>query len=285
MASRILVLEAGGGQLCITTGADEIRILEVSSGDDFPVTNIKAINNATNVDKVRVWWSSKATTTETALFIPSDISGTVLWLRADQGITLSGSDVSDWLDLSGEGNDATQAIAGDRPSYLLSGGVSNLPGVQFTSADSEIMSCGTFVETSNDMTVFAVFNQTDLSGTQALFFHSGTSRAILTDRTDQISTFDDSISYRFAGNSQTGEQWVEWHCNSSTTTFTGYRNGSAIGSDTYSTTTWGLFTLGGASNKGSPFNGILSEVIVFNRILTASEITQIRNYLSNRYSL
>jgi len=58
MARRLLVLDAGVGTqvLEMITGAGETRTLTVSTGDDFPATNITDITTNTTVSKVRIWW-------------------------------------------------------------------------------------------------------------------------------------------------------------------------------------------------------------------------------------
>ena len=46
---------------------------------------------------------------------PKDLSGLVIWLRADTGITKDGADkVSQWDDISGSANHATQGTAGNQ---------------------------------------------------------------------------------------------------------------------------------------------------------------------------
>jgi hypothetical protein len=43
------------------------------------------------------------------LFVPTQLGGLVLWLRADQGVTcVAGNQVSQWNDMSGLGNNVTQ---------------------------------------------------------------------------------------------------------------------------------------------------------------------------------
>ena len=46
----------------------------------------------------------------TLSFSQIPLSGLQLWLKADYGVTLNGSTVSQWIDQSGNGNDATQSI-------------------------------------------------------------------------------------------------------------------------------------------------------------------------------
>ena len=54
-------------------------------------------------------------------FSPSDIAGLVLWLDANVGITLNGSDVSAWDDQSGKSHDFAQATASAQPAYDATG--------------------------------------------------------------------------------------------------------------------------------------------------------------------
>lgn len=57
--------------------------------------------------------------------------GLLLWLRADQGVVLSGSNVTDWLDQSGNGNHVTQAVAGSRP-VLVNNAIGGRPALDFS---------------------------------------------------------------------------------------------------------------------------------------------------------
>lgn len=51
-----------------------------------------------------------------ATFTPAQLPGVVLWLRADLGLMLDGSNnVQTWLDQSGNGNHVSQSTAGSRP--------------------------------------------------------------------------------------------------------------------------------------------------------------------------
>lgn len=60
-----------------------------------------------------------------------------LWLRADEGVTLSGSDVTDWVDQSGTGNDAIGA-SGARPE--ISDGTMNYnDAFDFISANGDVL--------------------------------------------------------------------------------------------------------------------------------------------------
>jgi len=61
-------------------------------------------------------------------FRPTQISGALLWLRGDLGITLNGANVSSWADQSGSGNTATQGTAADQPAYAPIG-INGVPAI------------------------------------------------------------------------------------------------------------------------------------------------------------
>lgn len=51
---------------------------------------------------------------------PMDFDGLLMWLRADQGITLSATQVSAWADSSGRGNNVAQASSVIQPTFIES---------------------------------------------------------------------------------------------------------------------------------------------------------------------
>lgn len=56
-----------------------------------------------------------------SVFTPATISGCVMWVRADLGITLNAGNVSAWADQSGAGNHATQGTGVQQPAYINDG--------------------------------------------------------------------------------------------------------------------------------------------------------------------
>jgi hypothetical protein len=66
-----------------------------------------------------------------------------LWLRGDLGVTLNGGDVSAWADQSGNGQHFTQATGAQQPLYVASG-ISSMPSVAFTAANSDLLESSGF---------------------------------------------------------------------------------------------------------------------------------------------
>lgn len=91
-------------------------------------------------------------------FVPTDIAGCELWLDASQIVGLSDGDpVETWPDLSGNGNDATQASVGNQPTYQTNefGG---LPGIQFSGG--QVLNLLSDISGAQPWTVFTVMKRT-----------------------------------------------------------------------------------------------------------------------------
>src|SRR4051812_22197693 len=73
-------------------------------------------------------------------FSPSSISGLQLWLKADSGVILDGSNrVMEWDDISGNNNNFTQGFIPNRPD-TISNSLLNKKALQFTSGKTLINS-------------------------------------------------------------------------------------------------------------------------------------------------
>jgi hypothetical protein len=292
-AKKLRVIDGGGGLLFVTTGGDQLRLIEVATGDEIAATNIKAIHQATNVGKLRVWWSTGHENTETIPFVPTDVTGAALWFRSDFGITLNGSDVLKWLDLSGNGKNATQGTAADQPEYLPTGGVNGLPGVSFDQGNSEFLNLTGLAETSNDYTMFLIFDEGSGNTNQGFLGVNvgGGTVACFASNADAgefwVSSYDGAFTRRMA-QVTTGEQYLEWQWDSGSSEHRVYRNGEQIGSGVYgspSTLANNGFIGRHPSVATYYLEGTVSEIIVYNKVLSAAELTQVRNYINSRYSL
>ena len=90
---------------------------------------------------------------------PDDEASLVAWYQNQVGITLNGSDVSQWDDSSSNGYDMVQATATEQPAY--SGGV-----LTFVSADkNNLQTSGTQISLTADFTVGLRINTSTTNGT------------------------------------------------------------------------------------------------------------------------
>ena len=67
---------------------------------------------------------------------PTDETSLEAWYQYGVGITLNGSNVSEWADSSSENHDMTQSTAGEQPAY--SGGVLTFDGSDDNLASNQI---------------------------------------------------------------------------------------------------------------------------------------------------
>ncbi len=98
----------------------------------------------------------------TLSFSQIPLSGLQLWLKADDGVTLNGSTVSQWIDQSGNGNDATQSNT-DRQPMFVDNGLNNKPVLHFDGVNDRLGLTGS--STMSQISLFIVFKiDSGLSG-------------------------------------------------------------------------------------------------------------------------
>jgi hypothetical protein len=213
-----------------------------------------------------------------APFSPSDISGLSLWLKADAGVTLSGSNVTAWADQSGNGNNFTanagsaikaNNIIGSNPSILFDG--ANLIGNDIVTAKTIYAVIKTLVTSAQqyaailEVTGGSLYSAID--GTEwGSYYGSGSpsGQTIPTETAAIIATLsDDGVSYELR------------------------RDGQLI----VGSTEGGGFTsrsaayIGSNSSSGQPANVYISEIIVYNRVLISAETQQVEAYLNAKYAI
>lgn len=104
---------------------------------------------------------------------PVPASGLQLWLKGDFGPLTSGSNVTDWIDLSAAGNNATQATGANQPTYVNSG-INDSPSVSFDGSNDNLgLASGFGPNLTTGVSIFAVLKPAS-TGT-ATFVTSGNS--------------------------------------------------------------------------------------------------------------
>jgi hypothetical protein len=234
----------------------------------------------------------------TAHFSPTQLSGCVLWLRSDLGITLSSSQVSGWADQSGYANDASQT-GGSLPNYSAASGVNGLPKLIGRAAGASPASwmIGTFAATSaptNHTAIAVVTYPTPITNAAAFAgcttgyavnssFSQFTGGAGIYGRIDggaggADAIINDSSSLGSPGiyttncDSSNVDIWVNGVKRATSAAFA---NAQAV-----------QYVLLALDNSGTyAIAGDAYEYIFFNRVLSAYELAQIHRYLGGRYSI
>lgn len=232
-----------------------------------------------------------------AAFAPTSVSGLALWLRADMGVTtVAGPKVSAWADQSGFARDFAQAVDARRPGYTASSASFNgQPCLNYTAAQilTALASLPAFA--SGTTIVMAIANTPNQS---TVLFENGTgatangcgvyidnpvryrglyhnplgfftqfgylappassSMAVTIDPTvaaaNQVRVYDDDV--------------------------VGASIGAAAVAGTIDSNPW---SLGARSVLTAPATADIAEVIMYNRILTATERTALYLYQQQRF--
>jgi hypothetical protein len=221
-------------------------------------------------------------------FVPTEIDGCILWLRSDMAVTLASGNVMSWGDRSGKEHHASQGTAADRPGYLASGWSNGLPTIDFDRANTEFMSLGAMSDGSSSYTLLAALDQRNqTTHPQDLLTGASPSRvfAPVTNLSSGVGIYDGS--WRATGAEQNGQQYLSWVLDSGASSFQCFRNGTSIGTGTYTGGwSWNSPELGRLSGTNSQcIDAEVAEVILYNRKLSTDELTRVHRYLAARYGL
>ena len=219
--------------------------------------------------------------------------GPWMWLRSDCGIVTAGSAVTNWIDVSGHGNSATQSTSTNQPS-LVSNAINGLAGVSFngTSQFLQIPS-GTYYF-PNGATIFVVTKPASATATSYLM-DLGTGSISNSIGLGQISGYSSFIVYggttltsvTSAVPVSTQYQLVEAIYGGWRGTGSLYTNGvlaaasSSLAGGAYLTITNSY--IGQSTAGGSYYSGQIAEVIWFTYPISTFQRAEIESYLMQKY--
>jgi PKD repeat protein len=206
-------------------------------------------------------------------FSPADLGGLELWLKADTGVVLSGSLVSQWTDFSGNDRHAANDLDIIRPMFQDSA-INNLPVISFDGTDDFLV----FPEVSNLRTAFWVLRENALAGASptrgllgysgALNFFRGTNKEFWNAEFSHIGVRTGATRLNFQDIN--GTQTVvpnDYSIVSLVTTENVQATHLTMELNVFGWTWWGE----------------MAEVILFSDSLTDQQILQVENYLANKY--
>lgn len=220
------------------------------------------------------------------------VTGAALWLDAADLATIatdSSNLVSQWSDKSGNGRHAAQATQANRPRLTNNAAVSSLPVVRFSGgAQSMPVDLAFFSQTS--YSIFAVegrlVNSNNLyflgmngTGTNNNQLHVGYRSATSFTLAQYANDLD------AAAGAFTGQTFRLWNGNLDTSVGRSiWLNGTSVATGT-NKIPFNVPTTPGAVGRGNnnPYNGDLSEIVVFPRALATTERQAMESYLSNKW--
>lgn len=205
-----------------------------------------------------------------------------LWLRADLGITLNGSNVSAWADQSGNGNNVSQSTSGFQPAYNATdanyGGQSS---ITFNAVTPTFLTLASFV-LAQPTTLYVVHNFSTLTGTivpvdgnsaskQAVYGNSG-SWAMFAGSAASSATSVASGTHCAVGMFNGGSSFQ--YLDASSPAIQSNVNPGANGWNSQ-------LVIGG--NSGDDISGTIAEVLIYGVAHSSSQVSTNLKYLAARY--
>jgi len=227
--------------------------------------------------------------------IPSDLADLAIWLKADVGVIVSGSNVTSWEDQSGNGNDATTQ---DGSPLLESNVINGLPAISFGS--DSYMTAPSVVSGANPRTMFVVYytdNETGVSNTicgeNALSGAAGSRYFCIQARNDFLNSSPYLACY---ANDLSGPEYVNNIWNIAMADYDGttarlFNNSTLENSEEKTLDTAGdVFSIAAFydlafEEYGEKFGGKIAEIVVYNSTLSEANRNKIFNYFNLRYEI
>ena len=231
-------------------------------------------------------------------FVPTDIAGCVLWLDGSDPLG-NGTPPADntalqfWVDKSVNSNTFSQSNAGKRPVYKTNiqnslGVVNFTPLLLFDSSSANLFPTGNAVRS-----LFAVFylrNDVDQAGT---LFYTGDISSVPLQFSLEVNSGDYFVKCGSdrSGGSPTTNTWYYFGLNSNagviSADYTFTQNSSPVtlvapaGSPNTALTQLNV----GGFNNGGQVDGYIAEILYYNVSLTSGQMTNVNNYLANKWGV
>jgi hypothetical protein len=234
-------------------------------------------------------------------------SGLSLWLKADAGVTLSGSNVTAWADQSGNGNNATARTAN---STFVSSVINGKPVLRFDGTANLITNNFFAHNYDTPITIIAVSK----ASASTVFGGESTARYIygvtnnggydagLTYGAYGTETPNFSVSFGISyvsgqdiESSAMGENQVGISSSiNSGTEISAFLNGNAVGTadpanQSGGNNSTGAFSIGSEVTLDQTDSFFctcdIAEIIIYNRAITTTERQQVEAYLNTKYAI
>ncbi len=302
------IINASGSQN-VTLTAELGNAIHYTTDGSTPTVNSPLytgsfqVTTTTTVKAISVNGSNTSPVTTSSIIFDSSTAnlprnGLALWLRSDSGVSVnSTNNVILWADSSNNGMDASQPAS--QASPILQNTSSNgQPEIVFNGANSSLQLPTGFSDFTNGLTAFFVCKP--VSGSSSVFFDfscgvNWNNRIDMWQYTTngaQFEVFDSSANdsqLSGATAATLGNYQLLQILHDGTNTATMYTNSVQ---QTQNTSMHPITNINRVANfigqyslgNSAFFNGKMSEVIFFNRALSATEIKNVQEYLAYRYA-
>ena len=211
------------------------------------------------------------------------VAGVLAWYAADQITSppASGSALSSWNDLSGNGYTASQGTGAAQPIYQTNQ-LNGLPAVSFDGTDDSLSA--TIASLSQPFTVFAVAARIGTS-TICVWSSGGSTAYFILDYTTNQAA-DLATSGGGAGPALTGVAagaYAYYSGVADGAASLSRVNGSQIATGNLGSTAFGTVLVLGALGAGSYLSGDIAEILVYPAALDSTDIDTVEAYLYDKW--
>jgi Concanavalin A-like lectin/glucanases superfamily/Secretion system C-terminal sorting domain/F5/8 type C domain len=224
-------------------------------------------------------------------------SGTALWLKADAGVTLSGSNVTQWADQSGNGYNVTQATAANQPTFETNV-FNGQPAINFDGSNDFLNNItNNVVMPGAGRTVFIVA-KARCNSTAMYYLTFRRSTLLCAYQSSPGTNFIYSDGVNGINNATYPSNWWDT-IKAKPTLLTAYNSGVAPnkinlrlnqqtvtvsqGGGVVNETGTAGFSVGRREDGPYFSNGWIAEIIVYNSELSSTDRTTVENYLAAKY--
>jgi hypothetical protein len=223
---------------------------------------------------------------------PANITSNLkLWLRAEDGITLSGSGTIDlWADQSSSANDAVQATVAAQPTYNTSSNLINFnPTVTFTGTDYMRTGSNVFGTGNISYTSFGVVDHNAVAGNDYYFWDGapGVRQTVFFGHQGAFQAQGNWLDDYAAGAVAVNIPYLEGFTRDAATNIrTNYQSGKSVGTENriaITKTNNGYTEIGANSSNTEQWNGKVGEIIAYQSVLTGAELQKVNTYLAVKW--
>lgn len=236
-------------------------------------------------------------------FVPSDVSGLALWLKADTLVLADGAAVSSWADQSGNGRNAAQATGTKQPLYKVNI-INGKPVLRFDSTDDCLTIPAVDFSSTAGLSLFVV-TATIPSATDRIIFETSANSSTSDGAILLYRQTDNKVQANLHGSGVNNNTFITTATITSAATVisavydralstnetTAWLNGATAGTrpnNADTTGNHGNFAINiGARNNGAsvPFGGDIAEIILYNSALSAVNRLFVERYLGAKYGI
>ena len=214
-------------------------------------------------------------------FLLTSVSGLQLWLKNDTGITTA-TGISQWEDQSGNDNHAAQSTGSNQPA-LLNG------GAHFDGSDDF------FDITEIELDLFHVFiivtldaenNETLLGGTNQNFFRLAHGGSTSSGRFRATSS-SGNVNITFSAAVEDDTKMLFELIRNGDNELLSIKDGTTLSTDSSDggTFPWKPTQIGCQADGGTPLDGKIDELVIYNAVLSGDDLTNVRRDINTRNGL